>query len=115
MDKLTLIVAVIALLVSGFSLFRSGDSEVAFGGVTNYDAINLGGNTGIIPILGVGTTTPSTTIGEAQVDGSGTTTVAVMSSSATKGGCIQIENSVGTQTAVTIDGTTVVAKAGTCK
>ena len=64
--------------------------------------------------LSVGSSSPST-MGEVVVDGSGTTSVAITSSTASKGGCIQIENTDGTASRVYVRGTTVVAEAGKCK
>lgn len=51
--------------------------------------------------VGVGTSSPSVS-GELLVDGAGTTTLSITSSSATKGACLQMDDNFGSTTAVTI-------------
>ncbi len=64
--------------------------------------------------LSVATTSPST-MGDVVVESTGTSTLMLSSSSATKGSCLQMENSVGALTRVYILGTTFVLEAGSCK
>lgn len=64
--------------------------------------------------VAVGTTTPST-LGDVVVDGTGTSTLMLTSSTAGRGGCLQLENSAGTQTKAYIVSTSWVIAAGTCK
>jgi len=63
---------------------------------------------------GISTSTPSTTMGELSVGGTGTTTLYI-GSGGTKGGCIQTTNDAGTLTKIYVTGTTVTAAAGSCK
>lgn len=71
--------------------------------------------TTVANLLTVGSTTPQYSHAEAIVDGSGTTTLWLTSSSDTKGGCIQLENDAGVVTRVYVNGTTLRIEAGDCK
>ena len=72
--------------------------------------------TTIANLLTVGTTTPWQTNAEVIVDGSGTTTLWLTSSSAAAGGCIQMENALGVPSRIWISGTsTIMVQVGSCK
>ncbi len=77
-------------------------------GLTSLSTLNTSGR------IAVATTSPSS-MGDVVISSSGTTTLMLGSSAATKGTCIQMLNSAGTLTAVSINGTTVLAVAGSCK
>lgn len=83
--------------------------SLAVGSPTTKFNVNSSGT-----VLGLGTTTPNTN-GDLVIDGTATSTLMISSSSSTKGGCINIENSAGTMTKAYVNGTTWVLAAGTCK
>lgn len=64
--------------------------------------------------MSFGTSTPSAQ-GDMVLDGTGTTTVMVVSSGTLKGGCLQLDNAAGVPTKAYIAGTAWVIAAGTCK
>jgi hypothetical protein len=87
-------------------------------GTTQQFGVSSSGNVSTTGTLNSGlaaisTTTPSA-LGDLVIDGVATTTVMIASSGAS-GGCLQMENSAGTQTKAYIAGTSWVIAAGTCK
>lgn len=64
--------------------------------------------------LAVGTTSPSA-LGDDVLSSTGTTTLMLGSSAASRGTCFQVLNSVGALTAIVVNGTTIAAVAGSCK
>lgn len=70
--------------------------------------VNSSGN------MSFGSSTPSP-LGDVVVESAGTSTVFLSSTLANTGGCLQLENSAGTQTKAYINGTSWVIAAGSCK
>lgn len=77
-------------------------------GTSGQFQVNTSGN------VSSGSSSPSS-LGDVVVESAGTGTVFVSSSGTNTGGCLQLENSAGTQTKAYINGTTWVIAAGTCK
>ncbi len=73
----------------------------------------LGTTANVSGLVGFGSSTPST-LGDVVMDGAATTTLFI-ASSGSGGGCLQLENSAGTQTKAYIAGTSWVIAAGSCK
>lgn len=103
MNKLIAAAAGLALLLSIIGLVGGNQPAASLGGFTNYDAI------------AIGTSSNPGVPGDIVVDGPATSTLSLTSSTASRGGCIQIDNSAGTLTAVYVVGTTVTATAGACR
>lgn len=108
-------ISVLALILSFVGLVGGNQSAPSLGGITNYDTLYLAGTGTSLPTLAIGTSTPVATVGDVVVDGTGTTTLFVVSSTASRGSGIQLENSVGSTVCVTVNGTTVAAVAAACK
>ncbi len=104
------IIAIIALITPVTK--QTAVSTPSFGGITNYDQLYLSSET--LPELAIGTSTPVTN-GEIVVDNSGTTTLVMMSNTAGRGTCLQMETNTGSQVRAYIVGTAWVISAGTCK
>lgn len=64
--------------------------------------------------FGIGTSSPDT-LAKVAIGASGTTTLTMQSSTAATGACIEMMNSAGTISAITVDGTTLVVKAARCR
>lgn len=103
--------AVVALVVAFIVVgLVGGKSTKPLGGETNLDSLILTSK------FAIGTTTvPISTQGDAVMDGPATTTLALFSSTANVGSCIQMENNLGTPTRLWVQGTTLLVQAGTCK
>lgn len=130
MTKNIIVTAVVALVVSVVvGLFFVGQSSQSnsvqdLGGLSERDikatSLKVGSPTtkftvnGTGTLVSIGTSTPQTT-GELVVDGSGTTTLMLKSSTSTKGGCIEMETVTGGVVRITVTGTTISAVAGVCK
>lgn len=129
MTKNIIVTAVIALVVSGLvGLFFVGQSsqsnQAITSGLSERDvkavSLKVGSPTSKFNVnsagtlVGVGTSTPRTN-GSIVVDSTATTTLILESSSSTKGGCIQMETVTGGTVAITVSGTTISAKSGTCQ
>jgi hypothetical protein len=113
MNKIIGGIAVLALVLSIIGLVGNKQPvPVPFGGITNFDQLSLDATS--LPQLAIASTTPATNA-SVIIDGTGTTTLSISSATAAKGGCLQMENTAGTITALYISGTTVVATAGTCR
>src|SRR3989344_3134449 len=92
------------------------EGAVEFDSTFNVAATSTMATTTIANLLTVGTTTPWQTNAEVIVDGSGTTTLWLTSSSAAAGGCIQMENALGVPSRIWISGTsTIMVQVGSCK
>lgn len=76
--------------------------------------LTLTGNEKVSGVLSVATTTPSA-LGDVVISGTGTTTLMLGTSAASKGTCIQMLNSDGALESIFVRGTTVVVVAGACK
>lgn len=110
-----IVVGIIAITSLFFPKNASVIEQVAtptFGGVSNYDQLQLNSTT--LPELAIGTTSPVIN-GDAVIDGTGTTSLVMMSSASGKGACLQLESTAGNPVQLYIVGTTVVTTAGTCK
>lgn len=108
MNKLSLAVSIIAIIVAGIAIFGQSPDKFApqqLGGFTNYDQLAIASNT---PATGY----------EVVVGGTGTTTLALESQGIAKPGCIEFTTSNGSTTRAFISGTSSpawVLAAGTCK
>lgn len=123
-----LIPAVIALVVSGVTgLFFGGSSQsnqVSLSGQSERDikavSLKVGSPTTKFSVnsagtlVAVGTTTPPSTP-NVVIDSTGTTTLMLQSSTASRGSCIQMETVTGGTVAITVTGTTISAAATTCE
>lgn len=133
MTKNIIVTAVVALVVSLGVAFVTGsnqsnvpvvDTDTVLSGLSDRDiravSLKVGSPTPKFnvnsagTVLGLGTTTPRTN-GELIVDGTGTTTLILESSTASRGGCIQMETVTGTTVKITVSGTTISAVSGTCE
>lgn len=132
MTKNIIVTAVVALVVSLGVAFSTGgnqsnvvvDTDQILSGLSDRDvravSLKVGSPTSKFnvnssgTVLGLGTTTPRTN-GNIIVDGTGTTTLILESSTASRGGCIQMETVTGTTVKITVVGTTISAISGTCQ
>ena len=92
----------------------SSTGSITTTGSISTGAITSSGAITSTAVMGVGTSSP-TSNGDVVVDGTGTTTIVLQSSTAAKGSCLQLENDAGVQTKAYIHGTSWVIAAGTCK
>lgn len=108
MNKLSLFVSVIAIVLAVIAIFSHTTGLAApqlLGGFTNYDQLAIASNT---PATGY----------ELVVGGTGTTTMALESQGVAKPGCIELTTSNGSTTRAFISGTSSpawVLAAGSCK
>lgn len=114
MNKTSIAALIISVLALILSFVHAKVAAPVVGGISNYDSLYLAGTSGLFPNFSVASSSPSA-LGDAVIDGTGTTTVMVASSAANTGGCLQFENDAGTQTKVYIHGTSWVIAAGSCK
>lgn len=124
-ENIAIVLATFAFIFGFIGMVGDKSTSPNVSGVTNYDDLTLSGSltsaTGVFSgtIIatgkgGIGTTTPSTALGDLSVGGTATTTIYI-GSGGTKGGCIQTTNDTGTLTKIYVTGTTVTAAAGSCK
>lgn len=129
MTKNIIVTAVVALVVSVVcGLFFVGQSSQSnqdpLGGLSERDikalSLKVGSPTTKFNVnssgtlVAIGTTTPPSTP-NLVVDSTGTTTLMLQSSTASRGTCIQMETVTGGTVAITVSGTTISAAATTCE
>lgn len=132
-QNITLGIAILALILGGFSLVGGNNQSANLGAVGTRFPNGIVAGSGSIAAsgdfvadtdtltvkaannnVGIGTSSPST-MGELVIDSSATTTLYIGSNSATKGGCIQIDNNLGSTTKAYINNNAWVIAAGTCR
>lgn len=120
----TAIIALVVSLVTGFFFTGNQQSNLDLGGSSERDvkavslkvgtpttkfSVNSNGS-----LVAIGTTTPPTTP-NLVIDSTGTTTLMLQSSTASRGTCLQMETVTGGTVAITVSGTTISAAATTCE
>lgn len=127
MTKNIIVTAVVALVVSivvGLFFIGQPRQSVTVSGLSERDikatSLKVGTPTGKFNVnssgtlVAIGTTTPPSTP-NLVVDSTGTTTLMLQSSTASRGTCIQMETVTGGTVAITVSGTTISAAATTCE